>query len=124
MAKNKKQPPEVWEIIGENRKFVRLFIGMLDSNAFKQLKPRQRALYLYMKAQYNGKETKNNPNSNKNQFYFNWALASKKYKLYTSKDTFYKDIKKLIECGFIVCSQNNRNLREKNVYAFSDKWKQ
>ena len=123
MARGKKQPPERFENIGKNEKFVRLFVGQLESEAFKKLKGRQRALYLYMKAQYSGKETKNNPNGDKLQFYFNWHLASETYKLYTNQKTFYDDIKALINYGFIECVENNRNLRKKSVYAFSDKWK-
>lgn len=123
MAKSNKQPPERFENEGKNNKFVRIFVGQLESKAFKKLNGRQRALYLYMKAQYSGKETKNNPNGEKLQFYFNWQLANEKYNLYSRQETFYKDIKALINYGFIECIENNRNLRKKSVYAFSDKWK-
>ncbi len=120
---NKKaKPPEIWENTGKNAAFVRIHYSLLESSAFKSLKPRQRTLYLYMKAQYKGKVTKNTPNQQKAQFKFNWALASKHYCLYTNKDTFYKDIKALIEAGFIVCVENNKNLRQCSVYQFSHKW--
>lgn len=124
MPRKTKQPPEPFENMGQNNKFVRLFIGQIDSEAFKKLNPRQRTLYLYMKAQYRGKETKNNPNGKKDQFYFNWRLANTQYRLYTNMSTFYNDIKVLEEYGFIVCVERNWNLRKKNVYAFSDQWKQ
>lgn len=119
----KKNPPEKWESIGKNNKFVRLFVEQLESKAMQNLTGRQIALYLFMKMQYKGKETKNNPNGKKEQFYFNWGLANKKYCLYTNQKTFYNDIKALIKFGFIECIENNRNTRSKNVYAFSDKWK-
>lgn len=123
MARKNKQPPEKWENNGSSQKFTRIYNNMLESAAMKHLNGRQRALYLYMKAQYKGKETKNNPNGKQEQFNFNWHLANKKYSLYTNEKTFYNDIKVLIEYGFIECIENNRNLRRKNVYAFSDKWK-
>jgi len=123
MTKRKTQPPEKWESIGKNNRFVRLFIEQLESPAAKKLNGRQRALYLYMKIEYRGNETKNNPNGKKEQFCFNWQLAHSKYELYTNQKTFYNDIKVLIEYGFIECVENNKNLRQKNVYAFSDKWK-
>ena len=123
MAKKRKQAPEPFESIGKNDRFVRLHIELIESEAFKRLNGRQQSLYLYMKAQYKGKETKNNPNRNKLQFYFNWNLAEKKYRLYTNRDTFYKDIKVLIEYGFIECVENNHYLRKKSIYSFSDKWK-
>ena len=112
MAKRVNEP-EHWENYGKNRKFVRLFVGMLESPAMKKLNGRQIALYLYMKKQYNGKES---------VFCFNWKLANDKYKLYTNQSTFYKDIKKLCDLGFITCIENNRNLRQKNKYAFSSNW--
>ena len=124
MAKSKKQPPEKWESVGKNNKFVRLFVEQLESEAMNQLKPRQRNLYTYMKLQYSGKETKNNPQGKKDYFYFNWTLANKKYKLYKNQKTFYDDIKILNEKGFIEIVEKNQNLRQKNVYKFSDKWKE
>lgn len=122
MGRTKKQPPEKWENIGSSQKHTRIFNSMLESNAIKHLNGRQITLYLYMKKQYRGKETKNNPNGKQEQFYFNWHLANSKYKLYSNQETFYKDIKVLIKYGFIDCIENNRNLRQKNVYAFSDRW--
>ena len=72
-----------------------------------------------MKSQYKGSASKDNPK----EFCFNWGLASKSFKLYGNRETFYKDIKVLIDTGFIDCVENNRNLRQKNVYRFSDRWK-
>lgn len=120
-AKNKK-PPEAWET-AVDRHFVRIYEDMLESEAFMDLKGRQVKLYLYMKAQYRGKETKNNPYQKKEYFYFSWRSANKRYKLYTNQRSFYDDIKILCESGFIKVIENNKNLRQKNVYAFSDKWK-
>ncbi len=47
---------------------------------------------------------------------------SKDYPLYNNKNSLYSDIKVLIEQGFIECVERNKNTRDKNVYAFSDKW--
>lgn len=120
MAKTKKQPPEKWENQGQNERFIRLHIGLLESDAYLSLKPRQMVLYSYMKLQYKGKENKNRP---KEQFEFSWSKANKIYKLYTNKNYFYDDINALITSGFIDCIENNKNLRKSNVYAFSDRWK-
>jgi len=120
MAKSKKQPPEKWENQGYNERFIRLHIGLLESDAFLSLNARQKILYSYMKLQYKGKENKNRP---KEQFEFSWSMANKIYKLYTNKKQFYDDVTILINTGFINCIENNKNLRTKNVYAFSDRWK-
>lgn len=37
MAKRKTQPPEKWENIGKNQRFVRLFIEQLECPAMKKL---------------------------------------------------------------------------------------
>lgn len=122
MAKKKKQPPEKWENQGFNERFERLYIGQLTHPAMLSLKPRAFRLYVYMKLQYKGKETKSNPNGKKEQFYCNWKMMSKDYPLYNNKNSLYSDIKVLIEQGFIECVERNKNTRDKNVYAFSDKW--
>lgn len=123
MGRSKKKPPEAWESIGKNNKFVRLFYEQLYSNAAKKLTPRQRALYLYMKAQYSGKHTGKSPDGKSNHFCFSWRQAHEETALYGSKQTFYADIKALEVIGFIECVENNKNLRKKNIYAYSDKWK-
>ena len=126
MGKNKKTSNTAkWESTKAGAEhFTRIHDSLLISKAFTGLNARQRVLYIYMKSQYKGeKVTKDTPNGNKDQFRFNWAFQQEKYKLYTNKETFYKDIKALEESGFIICAENNRNLRKCNVYQFSDEWK-
>ncbi len=121
MAKKKNKPPESWEWIGRNGKFTRLYHELLESKAFIDLSLTEKVLFLHMKMQYKGNAAKNNPNGKPEQFYFNLALA-KKYNI-CGKTTLYKAIDNLIEHGLIDCIENNKNLRKKNVYAFSDRWK-
>lgn len=45
------------------------------------------------------------------------------YEKITTKPTFQKAKKELIEKGFIIEVQNNFNLRKPNVFRFSDEWK-
>ncbi len=76
-----------------------------------------------MKAQFKGADAKNNPNGKKEQFTFPWSKANKEYRLYTREKTFYDDMKVLSEHGLIDLIENNKNLRQPNVYAFSSRWK-
>lgn len=110
----KKQPPEKWENIGLNERHARLFIGMFESPAYRNLKSRQRDLYTHMKFQYKGKE---------NRFTFSWSMANKVYGMYTNRNMFYSDVQALIDAGFIECVEYGKYENKKSVYAFSDKWK-
>ena len=37
--------------------------------------------------------------------------------------SFLRRLLELVESGFIMCKQNNRNIRQENVYAFCFDWK-
>ncbi len=92
----------------------------MDSKAFTELGATEKVLYMDMKRQYKGKAAKNSPNGQPEQFYFNLALA-KKFNI-CGHTKLYEAIDNLIEHGLIDCIENNKNLRKKNVYAFSDRW--
>ena len=123
MASRKEKLPELWACRPGSQKggFIQIWKSFLDEEAFKKLTKNQRLLYIYMVAQFNGNKTKNNPNGEKDQFYFNWQLV-KKYCLYSNHDQFKRDRDALINAGFIECVENNRFLRKKNVYRFSHRW--
>lgn len=121
--KQKTKPPESWEYKEPNQKFARLYCTMLTDKRFLELKPRVRMLYVYMKLQYKGDANKNAPNGDKAQFVFPQHLAFNVYQLYTNQTQFRNDIKELINKGFIECVENKKNLRQPNVYKFSNKWK-
>ena len=111
MSRKKRYQPKDFESATVGNTFdtsANLYHSMLLHSAFQSLTSRQKALYLCMKDQYYC--CKNHPNSDRLQFYFNWALANKVYKIYTNKNTFYNDIKVLVEKGFIKIIENNKNL--------------
>ena len=114
MSKRKNKSPPQWANNGKNNKFVSLYIGMLESEAYMSLKPRQQRLYTYMRLQYKGEQ---------NAFEFNWYKANTVYKLYTKRADFYNDIATLIYSGFIVCTECGETTRTASKYAFSDNWK-
>lgn len=111
--KNKKYIIPYWANFGKNNKFVPLYIGMLQSPAYKSLTHRQKNLYTYMRLQYSGTEIK---------FEFNWAKANQVYELYSNKESFYNDINALISSGFIICVECGVATRTKSIYAFSNNW--
>lgn len=120
MARRKQYIPKAWESVGGNRLSANIYVSMMQSNAWMQLSKNARLLYLYMKAQYYGaKNIKEHPETD---FVFNWALASKTYKLYSNYARFKSDRDMLIKYGFIELVENGKNTRTKSIYRFSDKW--
>jgi len=107
-----------------------IYESMLQSEAFISLKPRVKVLYIYCKSQLYGKRkpAKDFPQveelQNDSYFYFNWELA-KRYSLYkdSMESNFYRDIKTLIDAGFIKLVASGAKQKKKNIYAPSERWK-
>lgn len=131
MAKKKAYRPKSFESSGKsNDTSANLYESMLLSAAFMDLTPKQRLLYVYMKAQYYGKRKpgKDNPDIESLQgddlFYFPLTLAEK-YKLYTKSNhmQFYKDVRAIESHGFIQTVSNGKTTRSKSIYRFIGDWK-
>ena len=103
-----------------SRVFASIYIPMMQSKAWANLKNGARVLYLYMKAQYRGQ--KNLADHPEIDFEFSQGLAKNVYHLYTNMEQFRKDRDSLIENGFIEVVENGRFTRTRNIYRFSDKW--
>ena len=123
-ASSKPYKPEPYETIEGRGKNISaaMFAPMLQHESFMSLTHKQKVLYLYMKLQkYGG--GKNRPDGAMNDtFYFNWAMASKTYKLYTNNKRFYTDVEALVSAGFIDRVESNAHRFKKNVYRYSDRW--
>ncbi len=131
MVKKKAYRPKSFESSGKsNDTSANLYESMLLSAAFMDLTPKQRLLYVYMKAQYYGKRKpgKDNPNIENLQgddlFYFPRTLAEK-YNLYTRSNNrqFYNDIKAIEEHGFIKTISSGKATKTKSIYKFVGAWK-
>ena len=131
MAKKKKYVPKTFESTirytdenGYNKldTSANLFHSMLISEAFKNLTNRQKVTYLYMKDLYYNVPTAKHPNGDKMYFYFNRHIWKDLYGTHTNGERVRSDIDALIKNGFIEEVENNKNLRQKNVYKYSDKW--
>ena len=107
-----------------------IFESMLQSNAFKGLKHRQKILYVYCKGQYYGKrkprqDYKDIPElQGDDLFYFNFDVAVE-YGLYTEKSSklFYSDMDALIKAGFIDRVVSGKAHKKKTIYRYSGRWK-
>ena len=126
MVKKKTYRPKSFESFGKsNDTSANLYESMLLSAAFMDLTPKQRLLYVYMKAQYYGKRKpgKDNPDIENLQgddlFYFPRTLAEK-YNLYTRSNNrqFYNDIKAIEEHGFIKTISSGKATKTKSIYKF------
>lgn len=139
MARKKKYSPKPFESKGEkyldekgimrSDTSANIYESMLASSVFRDLKPKQKVLYLYCKAQYYGKrkpakDFPNNADYAKDEvIYMNWNIA-RRNKLYSDTDssTFYKDMKALIDHGFLEKLKSGKAHKEKNIYLLSNKW--
>lgn len=111
----------------QDESYAALYESMLQSPAFKGLKPREKVLYLYCKAQQFGKHKPSQDCSDfpeDSSFYMNWGKALD-YGLYpaSSSRNFYRDMKTLESKGFIKLLKSGQAHKEKNVYQFIDEWK-
>lgn len=131
-SKRRKYKPKGFESTGvSNDTSANIFESMLQSPAWRDLKPRERQLYLYCKSQYYGKRKpkQDYPDIEKIQsdecFYMNLG-AVVQYGIYTRSGhkEFYADMKTLIEHGFIELISNGRATKSKSIYKYSSKWQE
>ena len=78
-------------------KFVQIHYSLMDTAAWKSLKPAHRALYLELKRQYNG--------YNNGRVLLSYRDAAKRLNVsYNSVGSWFKELEK---CGFIICMQKH-----------------
>jgi hypothetical protein len=130
-SKRRKYKPKDFESTGvSNDTSANIYESMLQSPAWKDLKPRERQLYLYCKSQYYGKRkpSKDYPDIEAFQsaecFYLNLASVVN-YGIYkrSGNKEFYSDMKTLAEHGFIEVVSSGRYTKTKSIYKYSSKWK-
>ena len=112
MARVKKTPFQLWESKadgGIEKRYFRLGATIMASEAMRGLSSSAFKIYCYMRIESGGKR----------EFRFPHC----KYQSFMSKPTFFKARDELVQKGFVDIVRNNRNLRQANIYAFSDRWK-
>ncbi len=117
----RKYQPRPFESRGDNLS-ANIYLSMIKSKAWENLSNNAKVLYLYMKLQLYGANTiEGHPPED---FYFNTAMITQTYKLYTNMSQFRKDRQLLIDNGFIEIIENGRFSRTKNIYRLSAKWQE
>lgn len=107
-----------------------IYVSMLMSENWQKLSKNAQILYVYCKAQYYAEKTKPKPfhrqlteQEQKQCFTMNKSKWKDLYKIYKSDNgQFNRDIKELIESGFIELVETGKLTRTKNIYMLSDKW--
>ncbi len=137
MAKKQKWPIPAWQSrradgykTSIEDHYTPIYDTMRESDAYRALSSRQRALLLECMNEYRGPNyltdpQKEHPGEKQAQgpdtFFMNWAKA-KKIGIHTNRKQFYDDIKALMAHGFIIVRWKEN--RRKTVYAFCCQWKQ
>ncbi len=111
--KKKRDPPEKWESIPNDTRFVRIFESMYESPAFISLPPVSVRLYLILKNEYRGNYT-----GNKIICTYDTIVAHG-----ISRNSIRPSLRILEALGFIVMEEGTL-MREASIYHFSDKWKE
>ena len=108
-------PKDIESAKGVGDTSANIYRSMLLHPACKDLTASQFRLYVYCKS-----ELREDPA----YFTFNKAKWQKDglYGLYSNSGQFYRDIKALIEHGFIDCVQSGYSTRTKSLYKFSTRW--
>lgn len=109
-----------------------IYVSMLLSESWQQLTKNAQILYVYCKAQYYAEKKKPKPiishltsEQQSKCFTMNKTKWLDLYKIYKSDNgQFNKDIKQLIQFGFIELVECGKFTRTKNIYMLSDKWQQ
>ncbi len=113
MAKSKPTPFKPWETTKTNGielRYIRMGVTQMSHPATKSLSHSAFRVYEYMKIESGGHKEFEYPYS--------------KFKTIISKKGFQSAVAELVEKGFIVIVEKNKNLRLPNKYAFSDGWKE
>lgn len=130
--KKQKYAPQPFESDGSpSDTSANIYMSMLMSYAWQQLSKNAQILYVYCKAQYYAEKKK--PKSEFRQlteqeerqcFTMNKSKWQKLYNIYKSDNgQFNRDMKQLIEWGFVELVESGKNVRKKNTYMLSSKWK-
>lgn len=123
--------PYSFETVGKTGEvYVRIYESMLVSPAFIDLTPKQQMLYIICKRQFYGRRKPefDFPDITEfkgHTFYLSISEAAR-YGVYSSINhrRFYADMKVLEDHGFIEKVSSGRNRHAKNVYRFSEHWKE
>ena len=135
MSKKPKYKPKSFESLGQkNDTSANIYMSMLMNKNWQNLTKNQQLLYLYCKAQYYAEKKKTiklqlaeiSEEELSKCFTMNKSKWCSLYHLYNdgNQNGFIKDMRALIENGFIDIVENGKVTRTKNIYKFSDRWRE
>lgn len=105
--------------------FARLFYDLLDSDAFRDLTPRQRLLYVYCARESHNEDTMKVTGKPFDESLFLMNRAKRKsHELYGLTDTrqFERDMTALVNHGFVDAVTSGYATKRANVYRLSSRW--
>lgn len=130
--KREKYIPKSFESTGtSNDTSANIYMSMLMSDSWNNLTKNQQILYVYCKAQYYAEKKKPKPivvqlseDELKLCFTMNKSKWCKLYHIYKNgnQNSFIKDMKALVDKGFVELVENGKTSRTKSIYKFSNRW--
>lgn len=130
MNKKKKYIPKPFESDGsKSDTSANIYHSMLISPQWKALSKGAMVLYLYCKAQYYAEKSKpvskykTLSESEKARCFTMNKAKRDGYELYSDHaGQFQKEMKELLQYGFVDIVEQGKNTRTKNIYMLSDRW--
>ena len=113
MQKNNKPKTPAWTRLGDEDRFVPLYLGMLRSPAWHILSQNARSIYIVMRTRYNPIYT------HQDTIRISYSALTTEAKV--RRGSIKAALEELEEEGFI--SIEAQGMRTTNVYKFVDKWK-
>lgn len=130
--KQKRYIPKSFESTGTTSDTsANIYMSMIMSENWQKLSKNQQLLYVYCKAQYYAEKRKPKPKLAQLSeqelaecFTMNKSKWCSLYHLYNNgnQNGFIKDMKALIDNGFIDIVENGKSTRSKSIYKLSNKW--
>ena len=103
-------PWETMEASGCEKKYTRMGVTQVRSEAFLALLPSAVSVYLQMKIEAGGKPI--------------FKMPHRVYTRFISNSAFQNALKDLETKGFVEIIEKNKNRRKPNVYRFSTAWRE
>jgi len=128
MARGRKRaartPPPELALAGDHR-FVQVWSSFVTSAAYRDLTDKQARLLFYCYFETHGRAMNDSENGDPLLFYMNRGLYVTYYGLYSkgNESGFRRDMTALIEHGFVDCRARGYEMKDKNLYRLSSRWR-
>ena len=118
MSKKRRYSPKKYETFRERDSFCPMHWELVNSWAYLQLSDSAKVCLVFCKSLIRYQNSTGLPEG---QFYFNRGIW-KGFGWYKDPNKVLKDLRQLVQYGFVTVVRSGRNTRTKSIYKLSDAW--